>query len=203
MEANYYRVFNARYRHQSRFERRTSGNRTRGRRAILIGDLRLPANASKPFHLSRRQVRDREAQICELLDNKDIWLMAPDGQPIHSSDELPWRKRRAEAAAQKQAEVEAGLPAEEPTDNEVIDEQVEDAAEEPEEEPAPEEPLEEPTAGNYDLSPLDGSVAVLTEYLEDIDDKDYVLALMEAEKIGKTRKSAVASMKERLAELEE
>ena len=207
MESNFYRVFNARYRHQSRFERRSSGNRTRGRRAIILGDLRLPANASKPFYLTYRQVRAMEAQICDLLNNQDIWLMGPDGQQIHKPEDFSWNKRRAEAAATKQAELEDVPPAEEPTDDEVIDEQVEDAAEEaaaePEEEPAPEDPPEEPKAGNYDLSPLDGSVSVLRDYLEDIDDVDYVRALVAAEDIGKTRKSALAAMKERLEELEE
>jgi hypothetical protein len=201
MESNFYRVFSARYRHQSRAERRSSGNRTRGRRAIIIGGLRLPANASKPFHLTYRQVRAYADQICELLDNKDIWMMDPDGQQLHSSADLPWNKRKAEVAAQKQAELEDVPEAEEPTDEEVIDEQVEDAAEEAAEEP--EEPPEEPKAGNYDLSPLDGSVAVLVEYLEDIDEVDHVHALMAAEEIGKTRKSAIAAMKERIAELEE
>lgn len=203
MESNFYRVFNARYRHQSRFERRSSGNRTRGRRTIIIGTHRLPANSSGAYHLTYRQVRNYEAQICELLTNKDIWMMSPDGQQIHSPADLPWNKRKAAEAALKQAEVEEGLPAEEPTDEEVIEEQAADAAEEPAPEPDPEEEPEAPEAGNYDLSLLDGSVAVLTEYLEDIDDADYVCALVAAEEIGKTRKSALAAMKDRLKELEE
>ena len=88
---------------------------------------------------------------------------------------------------------------------EALDEKPEEVVEvptEPEPEPEPEVDEEPEPAPVYDLSLLDQSVKDLTKDLAEIDDPSWLRALKTAENLGKTRKSAIAVIKERLEALE-
>jgi hypothetical protein len=54
-----------------------------------------------------------------------------------------------------------------------------------------------------DLSVLDGSVSRLRDALDSGDHDDHLEALLAAEESGKTRKSAVAAIRDRIAGLED
>jgi len=99
-------------------------------------------------------------------------------------------------------------PEPEPVTEELAEE-IDEARAEPEAEALDEKPEEvvevppEPDPEVYDLSLLDQSVKALIQDLDVIDDPGWLRALRAAENLGKTRKSAVAAIKERLEALKD
>ena len=107
-------------------------------------------------------------------------------EPEATDDEVAKLIEDAEALEEMAEEAEE-VPADE-LEKEEGDQGVED-------EVTPEEPV-------FDLSPLDQSVKDLKGDIAHIDDPAWIRALKTAENLGKTRKSAITALKERLEELE-
>jgi len=114
----------------------------------------------------------------------------PDPEPAPEPEPEPVTEELADEIDEARAEPEP----------EALDEKPEEVVEVPPEEPADEPVEEDPEV--YDTTLLDQAVKGLVKDLAEITDPAWLRALRAAENLGKTRKSAIAAIKERLEALE-
>lgn len=215
-----YQVMNARYRTLSRFARRSQPRAGRTKRTIFLGSLRISPNSAHPHRMSLAQLKALEEQVREHLENYDIVILDADGQfvgadelfgaapkeqsPKDVMDDIPEERKAEVKAALKRGDGGAVTAAHMESLIEKKDKEPEPEKAEPVSDPEPtptaddeeEEPDPAPEAEEYDVTAVELSVAKLEEKLEDGYDIDHLEALLEAEKAGKNRKSAIVAIED-------